>query len=264
MSLFRGLAVLAVLGATPAAAAELSAETLVANNLAARGGAAKLAALTAVRFDGKLIFPGDFQLTYQETRQRAPAGDKMRVDAALQGLTVVTAYDGGGGWRINPFEGRRDAERMSDDEARSLADSARVDGALLAARAAGATVTALGREDFDGTLAYRLKVAEKDGDEYVYLLDPDSWLEIKVTETRKLRGAPTVTETELGDYEPVGGVLYPMSIESWQQGQANQRQRTIIATATANPEVAAALFAMPAAPAAAAPAPAAPPAKSTR
>lgn len=204
-----------------------------------------MAALKSVRFDGKLVFPGDFQLTYQETRAREAAGDAVRIDAALQGLTVIQAYDGTSGWRVNPFEGRKDAERMSGDEARALADAARMDGTLLSARADGSTLTALGREDFDGTLAYKLKVSQKDGDEFVYLLDPDSWLEIKITETRKLRGAPQVTEYELGDYEAVGGVLYPMSVENWQQGQPNQRQRTLIAKAVANPPIEPALFAIP-------------------
>ncbi len=35
-------------------------------------------------------------------------------------------------------------------------------------------MTYLGREDFDGTNWYKLKVAQKDGDEFVYLIDPDS------------------------------------------------------------------------------------------
>lgn len=192
-----------------------------------------------------MIFPGDLQLSYQETRARGTAADTVRIDAALQGLTIVQAYDGTAGWRINKFEGRKDAERMSGDEARSLADSGGLDDPLLAARGDGSTVTALGREDFDGTLGYKLKVTQKDGDEFVYLLDPDSWLAIKLTETRKLRGAPQVTEYELGDYEAVGGVMYPMSVESWAQGQSSQRQRVIIASALANPVVTPALFSMP-------------------
>lgn len=237
-------------------AAEPSADELVAKNLAARGGAEALAALKSVKFDGKLIFPGDFQLTYEEVRAHEPAGDAVRIDAAIQGLTLVQAYDGSNAWRINPFQGRRDAERMTGDEARSLADSALLNGVLLSAKADKAQVSALGREDFDGTLAYKLKVAQPDGDEFVYLLDPDTFLEIKMTETRRLRGALQVTEYELGDYEKVGGVYFPMSIDSWQQGQSNQRQRVIIATAEANVAAPASLFAQPAdkpAPAAAQP-----------
>lgn len=241
-NIFAG-AIAAALFALPAAAQ--TAPDFVAKNLEARGGAAALDALEAVQFDGTLIFPGDFKLVYKETRERSGC---VRVDAALQGLTLVQAFDGKSGWRINPFEGRKDAERMSDDEARSIADTGSVRGPLLNAARDGSTVTYLGREDFDGTDAYKLKVAQKDGDEFVYLLDPDSYLEIKMTETRRIRGAQQVSEYEFGDYEKVAGVYFPMSIETWARGQENQRQRTVIATAMGNPAVTPAMFTQPVTP----------------
>lgn len=242
-----GAAALACLlaGAAAPGLAQTAAD-LVAKNLAARGGAAAFDAIETVKFDGMLIFPGDFQLTYGEVRT---AGGDVRVDAAVQGLTLVQAWDGKSGWRVNPFEGRKDAETMSDDEARSLADTGSLRGPLQSAGKQGATVTYLGREDFDGTNAYKLKVAEKDGDEFVYLLDPDSMLEIKMTETRKVRGSPQVFEYEYGDYEKVAGVYFPMSVESWSPGQGNNRQRTVITTAAANVPAPASLFAQPASPA---------------
>ena len=232
--------------AFPAHAQEISAQSLLDKNLEARGGAEALAAIKAIRFDGKQIFPGDFELSYSEIRARGGAdGIEARMEGNVQGLTYMQGYNGQSAWRVNPFEGRRDAETMSADEARSMADSSRIDGVLLDARKDGSTVTYLGREDFDGTPAYKLKVAQKDGDEFTYWLDPDTFLEIKMSETRKIRGAPQTTETELGDYEKVDGVYFPMSVESWPQGQSNQRQRVIIATAQANPPAADTLFAQP-------------------
>jgi hypothetical protein len=230
---------------TPAVAQ--TADALVAQNLAARGGAVAFDAIEAVKFDGTVIFPGDFQLKYEEVRTKA--GD-VRVDMALQGLTLVQGWDGKSGWRVNPFEGRKDAERMSDDEARSLADTGSIRGPLQRAAAQGSTVIYLGREDFDGTNTYKLKVVEKDGDEFVYLLDPDTMLEVKMVETRKIRGAPQVFEYEFGDYEKVAGVYFPMSVESWTPGQGNNRQRTVIAAGAANVPAPASLFAQPASPAA--------------
>ena len=237
--------------ALPATAHAQTADELVAKNLVARGGAEKLDALQGLKLNGKVRFPGDFELTYQETRARGAKDDQVRVDMTLQGLALVQAYDGNVGWKINPFQGRRDAERMSADEIRSLADSGRIAGPLQNARKDGSKVEYMGREDFDGTEAYKLKVTQTDGDEFVYLLDPDSMLEIKVTETRLLRGSPTISEIELGDYELVGGVYFPMSVEVWQQASPNQRQRVSIVSAEANPPLTPALFAEPAAPAAA-------------
>jgi hypothetical protein len=235
------LALMLAGGASAQSAAPISADDIVQKNLAARGGQAALAALTSLTLDGKLVFPGGFELTYHEVR----SGGAVRVEAALQGLTLVQAYDGkGGGWRINPFEGRKDAEAMGDDEARSLADAASIPGVLLAAKADGATIAYLGREDFDGTDCYKLKVTQKDGDEFVYLIDPDSMLEVKIIETRKVRGAVQVSETELGDYEAVNGVMFPMSVESGPQG-ASERQRTIVTKAEANAPAPATLFAQP-------------------
>jgi len=229
--------------AVPAAAQD--AQSLVARNLEARGGAAALDAIKNVTFEGRTIFPGDFEVTYKEARARLGSSAADRVDFGLQGLDIIQAYDGRQGWKVNPLQGRKDAEKMSADEARSLADEALVEGPLLAARSDGSRIDYLGREDFDGTNAYKLKVTQKDGDEFTYWLDPDTFLEIKVDETRKIRGAEQTTETELGDYEKVAGVYFPMSVESWTQGQPNQRQRTIIASGTANTSLAADYFAEP-------------------
>src|SRR5207302_1169561 len=183
-----------------------TADELVARNLAARGGPDQLAAIHTIVSRGELRFPGDFKLAYKETRARVggkTADCAVRVDASLQGLTLVQAFDGTNAWRVNPFEGRRDAERMAADEARELADEGSIDGALLAARAKGSQVDDLGREDIDGTDAYKLRVTQPDGTVFTYWLDPDALLEIKILERRTIRGAEKETETDLGDYERV-------------------------------------------------------------
>jgi hypothetical protein len=240
---FLAFALIPLAAAVPAQAQ--TAPDLVAKNLEARGGAVALDAITNISFAGRAIFPGDIEVDYREWRAREGASTAGRTDLTLQGLSLVQAFDGSGAWRINPFQGRKDAERMTADEARSLADSALIQGPLLASRTDGSRVEYLGREDFDGTLAYKLKVSQKDGDEFVYWLDPDTYLEIKVAESRKIRGAPQTTEYELGDYEKVAGVYFPMSVESWQQGQADQKFQAMIATAKANGAVPAAVFAEP-------------------
>ena len=241
-----GLAALMLASSAVAAQPSFTAEQLVAKNLAARGGEAALAAIKSLQFDGRALEPGDFELSFRQVQKSQPQGDAVRMDLTVQGLTLVQAYDGNNGWKINPFAGRRDAERMSADEARSMGDQALLSGVLLSAAANKSRVTYAGIEDFDGTDAYKLKVVQPDGDEYVYLLDPDTFLEIKMVESRRIRGTLQVTDYELGDYEKVDGVYYPMSIDSWTDGQPNQRQRIVIETAKANVEAPASLFAQPA------------------
>jgi hypothetical protein len=252
MGVRHGLAALLV-GCVSVPAAAQDAPSLIAKNLEARGGAAALAAIRNVSFEGRTIFPGDFEVTYKEWRARGRANAADRVDFGLQGLDIIQAYDGrGGAWKVNPLQGRKDPEKMSADEARQLADGALIEGPLLASRTDGSRVAYLGREDFDGTFAYKLKVTQKDGDEFTYWLDPDTFLEIKIDETRRIRGAEQTTETELGDYEKIAGVYFPMSVESWPQGEAGQRQRTIIASGAANTSLTDSFFAEPRGPTASA------------
>lgn len=237
----------AVLLATVSAARGESPTDLVAKNLDARGGPASLAAISTIEFTGKLVEPGDFELTYKETRARAK--NSARIESSVQGLTLVQGYDGAVGWRINPFEGRRDAERLSEDDTRALADDATIDGPLLSAKSRGSALAYLGREDFEGTNAYKLRVTDPSGVQYVYYLDPETYLEIKVVETRSIRGTRQVTLTEFGDYEKVAGVYFPFTIESGPlDATAAGRQQVVIENAHANVAVGAALFAMPNAP----------------
>jgi hypothetical protein len=225
-----------------------TAQELVAKNLAARGGAEKVAAIHSYVTRGELRFPGDFKLAYTETRVCSdPKTCSDRVDASLQGLTLVQAYNGKMGWRINPFEGRKDAAQMGTDEARSLADEAIIQGALLSAAMRGSTVDYLGREDVDGTLTYKLRVSQKDGTVYTYYLDPDVFLEIKVLERRTIRGSEQETETDLGDYELVNGVYFPFSMSSGPRNSASSDKQVItIKSAEANTAADPAIFQMPA------------------
>ena len=233
------------IGASAVPASAQDAQSLIARNLEARGGAAALDAIKSISFEGRSVAPGGFELTYKEAKARMGATTADRVDLGVQGLDLVQSFDGRGAWRINPFQGRKDAETMSGDEARSLADNALIEGPLLASRSDGSKVQYLGREDFDGTNAYKLKITQKDGDEFVYWLDPDTFLEIKVDETRRIRGAQQTTETELGDYEKIAGFYFPMSVEMWGEGHPNDRQRFIVASGAANGPVDPSFFAEP-------------------
>ncbi|HEV2595617.1 MAG TPA: hypothetical protein VGU01_10500 [Sphingomicrobium sp.] len=242
---FRYVFAALLIGCASFPVAAQDAQSLLAKNLEARGGAAALAAIKNVTFEGRTVYPGDFELHYRETRGRLAGANADRVDFTLQGLDIIQAYDGREGWKVNPLQGRKDAEKISADEVRALQDNALIEGPLLASRTDGSKVAYLGREDFDGTLAYKLKVTQRDGDEFVYWLDPDTFLEIKVDETRKIRGAEQTTESELGDYEKVAGVYFPMSIDTWPQGEESARSRTLIATGRANDDVPVSFFSEP-------------------
>lgn len=233
----------AALALFAAGAQAMTADELVAKNLQARGGAAKIEAIKTLKSDGKLLIGGQFELHFTQY-QKAP--ESVRNEASLQGLTMVQAWDGKEAWQISPFQGRKDPEKMSADDAKGLADDAPIGGPLVDWKARGSKLDYLGSEDVDGTEAYKLKVTLKNGDiDYVYL-DPDHFLEIRIVSQRSVRGTLVEATTDFGDYEQVDGVYFPFSIASESKGEGN-RSQTTIEHAQANVAIDDNLFAFPAA-----------------
>ncbi len=233
-----------VLLAAASSAFAYTADELAAKNVAAKGGAEKLAALHSLRLTGKLLVNGDtLQLGYVAMVERP---DSVRYEATLQGLTLVQAYDGTQGWKINPFQGRKDPEKMSADDAKDLSeDAADFTGALVDYRAKGYKLDYLGTEDVDGTEAYKLRVTRPNGDITYVFLDPDYFLEIRTINRRIQHGIPKETVTDYGDYEQVNGVYFAFAQSSGPNGSSD-RQKVQIDKAEANTALDGALFRFPA------------------
>src|ERR1051325_7625563 len=175
----RNLIVVAILTAATHAGHAATLDDILAKNLAARGGDAKLREVKTLRLTGRLTlsFGGDFSVEAGWGQIQKRPG-LVRSEITLQGLTQISAYDGREGWSVSPFQGRIDAEKASDDAARELAQQGELDGPLVGWRDKGYRVEYLGTEDTDGTPALKLRVSRKDGDIQYVFLDPDSFLEI--------------------------------------------------------------------------------------
>src|SRR5664279_379452 len=140
-----------------------TADELVAKNVEAKGGIDKLRAIQSVRLSGKLIVGGGLlQLDYVALIKRPQL---VRYEAKLQGLPQVQAFDGSQAWQINPFQGRKDPEKLSADDAKGMGeDAADVVGPLVDYKEKGYRIESLGTEDVDGTEAYKLRLTRPNGD----------------------------------------------------------------------------------------------------
>src|ERR1041385_7239792 len=219
-----------------------SVDELVSKNIEAKGGATALQNLQSLRLTGKmLVRQGQIELGYLEIKKRP---DDVRIEGSLQGMTQIEAYDGKEGWRVSPFFGRKDPERMSADDVKALIEDTEIDGPLVDWKAKGSTVEYLGTEDVDGTPAHKLKVVRKNGDITFVYLDPDHFLEIRILTQRVRHGAYEEVETDLGDYEKAGGVFVPTSIEFGRKG-APDKQRIIVDKVETNVPVDDSIFHFP-------------------
>src|SRR5262249_25638394 len=108
------------------------------------------------------------------------------------------------------------------------------------------TVELVGKEDIEGTPAYKLKVTLKSGDVKNIYLDSDAYVQIKEETKRTIRGAERESETVFGDYKEEGSVMKPHSIES-KPKYAPQGQKLTLDKFEINPDIPDSYFQAPAA-----------------
>lgn len=197
------------------AAEAQTVDELIEKNLAARGGKDKIKAVQAIRMSGKVTMAGNMEMPMVMEMQRP---NKVRLEMTIQGLTLVQAYDGQKGWMIVPFTGKKDAEPMPADQEKGMKDQADLDGTLVDYKEKGHQIELVGKEDLEGTPVYKLKVTKKEGDVGYVFLDAEEYLEIKSMTRRSMNGREMETQVVLSDYKPVGGVLYPHSMEMKMKG----------------------------------------------
>jgi len=221
-----------------------TAEELVTKNIQAKGGEEKIRAIKTLHVTG----------TYQQRGLRAQIGEEakapnlLRQTFTLQGMTEIDAYDGATGWKISPFEGRKDPELMGEDDLRDIVEDADFYGPLVDYKDKGNTIEYLGLATVDGDDAYRLKVTLKNGDIIYYYLDPDTFIEIRTEKQQFILGSVRERVTDLGAYKQVAGVYFPFSIESEPKRNPSQRSRVTIDSIEANVPIPDSDFKMPAAP----------------
>jgi outer membrane lipoprotein-sorting protein len=230
----------ALLFAMSAQAADLTVDQILAKNAEAKGGLEKLRALKSVRFTGKMSLGGGMEAPIIMTKKRP---ENMRMEFTVQGLTGVQAYNGTTGWMVMPFMGKKEPEEMSADMLKDVKEQADFDGPYIDAEKKGYKVELIGKEDLEGTAAYKLKLT-KDGNETLVWIDADSFLDIKTAGKRKMQGQEIESETTIGNYQEFEGLLFPTQLEMKAKG-APAGQTITIEKVEINPTVADDAFAMP-------------------
>jgi len=231
----------AALLATAPAPAMPSADQLIAKYVQRVGGMDKIQAVNTLRRTGKLTQSNGSEAIVVSENKRP---NKVRQDFTLQGMTAISAYDGTTGWRVSPFQGKKDPEAMSEDDVKGMVEDSDLDDPLFNYQDKGNKVVVLGKDDVEGTETYKVLVTLKDGTERTYYLDTDSGVPIKIEVKRIIRGAPQESEEFLGDYKEVSGWYLPFAIETGAKG-SSQHAKITYDKIEANVPIDDAHFAMP-------------------
>jgi hypothetical protein len=194
-----------------------TADEIINKYITTIGGMEKIQAIRSLRKSG--TFRAGLEAKVVDEFKRP---NKVRQEFLLQGMTGVNAYDGAAGWKIEPWEGKKDAESLSEDELKAIIDDSDFDGPLVNYREKGHKVEYISMDEVDGTEVHKLKVTKKSGDVAYYYMDTDYFVPIKIETKRMIRGAEREFETELGDYKEVNGWYIPHSLEGGVKGNPNR------------------------------------------
>ena len=99
-----------------------------------------------------------------------------------------------------------------------IEDQADLDGPLVDYRKKGHQVELVGKDDVEGSEAYKLKVTKKSGNVEYHSLDTEHFILIQTKGKRKFQGAEIEFTIKYGDYKEVDGLLVAHSIQQGGMG----------------------------------------------
>jgi len=224
----------------PLAAAE-GLDALVAQALAALGGAERLRASQTRITVGKIAFDGGGPSPFTVEQKRP---NRLHMEIFFPSGVLVRAYDGENGWQASPFADPREPAPMSAEDTRNIAEEAEFDDPLLDWKARGSRVELLRREVVDGRAAARLRVTTKNGLTQEIVLDALTHLRLGWEGSRQANGKETLFLSSFKDYRSAGGILFPFAISSRSIGNEN-RQEIVITRVELDTPIDDARFALP-------------------
>lgn len=205
-------------------ATSLSAQTaddIIAKYIKTVGGMERIQAVQTLRRTGRFTGGGGFEAAVVEESKRPSS---VRQEFSLQAMTGVNAYDGHTGWKIEPWQGKKDPEALSEEEMRDILEESDFDGPLINYQQKGNRVELVGQEQVEGTDAFKLKVTLANGDVRYFYMDTDYYVPIRIETKRMIRGAEQEFETSLGDYKEVAGWYLPHSFETGLRGSQDKNK----------------------------------------
>jgi hypothetical protein len=127
---------------------------------------------------------------------------------------MVQAYDGvTAAWGM-PVGGA--PALMSRGEAREFIAGADFDGPLVDAAAKGYAVTYVGEAEVEGRQCLQLMLAARDLELIELLVDAESYMVLKRISARPELPDTAKLETFFSDYRPVGGVMVPFRVMTFE------------------------------------------------
>lgn len=132
---------------------------------------------------------------------------KIRIEVEVQGNKMIQIFDGKQGWSIIPWSGSSDPQEMTSDDIKGMKNQADFEGTLVNWKEKGHKAELIGKEDFEGSSVYKIKLNKADGDIETWFIDAENYVPLKMDAIMKIQGNETEGECYFSNYSEFNGVL---------------------------------------------------------
>ena len=194
-------------GAGPAAqqsSSSQSVDDIVAKNIEAKGGLAKMKSVLTLKQTSQMTVQGmEGSLTVYNKRP-----NMVRQEMTLAGRVITNGFDGQVAWIINPMAGSSRPVVLAGPQLEQIREQSGFDGPLVDYRGQGSAATLEGTETLGDRKVLHLRLTSLAGQVTHFYLDAATYLDVKQTnESEQMK-----LEQEFGDFRDVDGIKAPFLI----------------------------------------------------
>ena len=195
--------------AMPALTFAQTADEIIDKNIAAIGGADKIAAVKTVQYDQTMSIMG-MELTGKTS---TVVGQSYRTDISAMGQQITTAIDGDKGWTVNPMQGGSTATAIPDDQVKMQKGNTILIGTDLATvKTQKYPVELVGKEKLNDKDVFNLKVTRPEG-VVNYYVDATTFQLAGSKATVSMQGQSGEIKSQYTNYKTINGLMLPSTID---------------------------------------------------
>lgn len=137
--------------------------------------------------------------------------NKVKMVMSVQGMDMVTLFDGEKGYMVNPMTGSTDPVEIPAEQLRGIEQYNMLRDNVMDAYK-GNRIKLEGDADVNGKPSFKLAVTDANGNVITTYIDKGSYLVLKTVQTVNQMGQEMEVESVINDYMDVNGFKFPKTI----------------------------------------------------
>ena len=143
--------------------------------------------------------------------------NKIKVTYSLNGMEMVSVFDGEKGYTMNPMMGSAEPVELTGDQLKQVQNNNAFRNELLTYYK-NKQVTLEGVEDVNGNPASKLKITQESGNPVYMFIDKKTGLIVKTSTTVEQMGTSMNVDSYMTDYVNTKGVIMPRKTTAMADG----------------------------------------------